>query len=98
MTICRLLFTLLIISCTNLAVTAQDKIGKIPVKFGRVTPEDFNVKAEALDSSADAVVIADFGTTAFEGDNRGWFTLIFKHSRRIKILKRSGFDAATVLI
>jgi len=94
----RLLFTLLALSLTTAVMAQQEKIGKIPVKFGKVTPEDFNVNVSALDSSADAVVIADFGTTSFEGNNRGWFNLVFKRSRRIKILKRSGFDAATLSI
>jgi len=77
---------------------APGKIGKMPVKFGKVTPEDFKVNANNIDSGADAVVVADFGTTMFEGDARGSFTLIFKHSRRVKILKKQGFDAATVTI
>jgi hypothetical protein len=74
---------------------AQDKM---PVKFGKVTPQDFTVTAGPLDSSADAVVVADFGTSEFEGDSKGWFTLTFKHSKRIRILKRGGFGAATITI
>jgi hypothetical protein len=74
---------------------AQDKM---PVKFGKVTPQDFTVTAAGLDSSADAVVVADYGTSEFEGDPKGWFTLTFKHSKRIRILKRGGFDAATITI
>jgi hypothetical protein len=88
---------LLLFGCTLFA-SAQDKIGKIPVKFGKITPEDFNVNTAVLDSSADAVVIADFGTTSFEGDNRGWFHLVFKRSKRIKMIKKQGFEAATVTI
>lgn len=74
---------------------AQDKM---PVKFGKVTPEDFNVNVTGPDSSADAVVIADYGISTFEGNARGWFDLVFKHWRRIKILKKTAFDAATVTI
>ena len=80
------------------AIFAQDKIEKIPVKFGRVNPEDFSVTANTLDSAAGALVVADYGTSSFEGDTRGWFSLEFKHSKRIRILKRSGFDAATISI
>ncbi|HXO77187.1 MAG TPA: DUF3857 domain-containing protein, partial [Puia sp.] len=36
--------------------------------------------------------------SSFVGNPRGWFTLEFKHSRRIKILRRSGFEAASVSI
>lgn len=78
---------------------AQDnKNQKLPVKFGRVGPEDFNVTVNGPDSSAGAVVIADYGYSFFEGNPKGWFTLSFKHSCRIKILKRDAFDAATITI
>ena len=78
---------LYLILATRTTAQAQDKL---PVKFGKVTPQDFTVTAAGLDSSADAVVIADYGTSEFEGDPRGWFTLTFKHSKRIRILKRTG--------
>jgi len=94
----RLAIALLFLFGITLTAAAQDKIGKIPVKFGKVTPEDFNVNTATLESAADAVVIADFGTTSFEGDNKGWFTLVFKRSKRIRIIKKQGFDAATVTI
>jgi hypothetical protein len=76
-------------------VRAQDKI---PVKFGKVTPQDFTVTGAGLDSAADAVVVADFGTSTFDGNSKGWFDLEFHRSRRMRILKRTGFDAATVKI
>jgi hypothetical protein len=78
-----------------LYLRAQDKL---PVKFGKVTPDDFKVTAAELDSSADVLVVADFGTSAFEGNARGWFDLVFHHSKRMRILKRTGFDAATIQI
>ena len=87
--------------CLLLATQArtQDKNqDKLPVKFGKVTPEDFNVNTAALDSSAGAVVIADYGTSTFEGNPKGWFDLVFKHSCRIKILKQTAFDVATITI
>ena len=77
------------------ALRAQDKL---PVKFGKVTPDDFKVSAPAMDTAAGAVVVADFGTSTFEGNSRGWFNIVFKHSRRIRILKRNAFDAATISI
>jgi hypothetical protein len=78
-----------------LLLRAQDKL---PVKFGKVTPDDFKVTAAGLDSSADVVVVADLGTSSFQGNSRGWFDIEFHHSRRMRILKRAGFDAATIQI
>jgi hypothetical protein len=94
----RLAIALFFFSVIAFSATAQEKIGKIPVKFGKVTPEDFKVNPAGTDSAADAVVIADFGTTFFEGSDRGWFNLVFKRSKRIRIIKKQGFDAATVTI
>jgi hypothetical protein len=71
---------------------------KMPVKFGKVTPDDFKATGAALDTGAEAVIIADFGNSSIEGNNRGDWELTFKRSRRIRILKRTGFEAATVSI
>lgn len=74
------------------SVTAQEKL---PVKFGRVSVEDFDLSKNKFDSSADAVVIADVGNSSFVGNNKGWFSLVYKRQKRIKILNKNGFDAAT---
>lgn len=71
---------------------------KLPVKFGKVTPDDFNVTVSGPDSAAGAVVIADYGTSDFETSSNGWFNLVFRHSCRIKIVKQSAFDAGTIKI
>jgi hypothetical protein len=81
--------------CSQGVVSAQDKM---PVKFGKVTPQDFTVTGASLDSSADAIVVADFGTSSFEGDPKGRLELEFHHMKRVRILKRTGFEAATVEI
>ncbi|MEP6750397.1 MAG: DUF3857 and transglutaminase domain-containing protein, partial [Bacteroidota bacterium] len=75
-------------------LSAQDKS---PVKFGRISPEDFTIK-QAFDTGANAVVIADIGNSAFEGNTKGWFSLVYKRTKRIKILNKNGFDAASVEI
>ncbi|HEV2482558.1 MAG TPA: DUF3857 domain-containing protein [Puia sp.] len=95
MRICKPLFTALCFSLFFSLLRAQDKL---PVKFGKLTPEDFNVTVTGPDSAAGAVVIADYGTSSFEGSPRGWFDLVFKHSCRMKILKQSAFEAATIKI
>ena len=53
---------------------AQDKSN---YKFGKITPADFNLAAAKFDSGANAVIIADIGSTSFEGNNKGFFTLVF---------------------
>ena len=69
-----------------------------PVKFGKVSAEDFDLSKYHFDTSVSAVVISDVGLSAFEGNTKGWFTLVFKHQKRIKILKKSAFDEASISI
>jgi hypothetical protein len=74
---------------------AQDKSN---AKFGKVTASDFDLSKYNYDSSASAVIIADIGSSEFEGNTKGWFSLLFKHFKRIKVLTKNGFGAGTVEI
>ena len=69
-------------------VFAQDKP---EFKFGKLSPADFKLSAEAFDSGANAVVIADVGTIKFEGNNNSYFDLIFTRFIRVKINNKNGF-------
>ncbi len=71
---------------------------KAPISFGSVSMADFNISSSLIDSNTNAVIIADIGSTIFEGNSKGWFTYIYKRQRRIKILNKKGFDLATVEI
>ena len=71
---------------------------KSPVKFGKVTAADFDLSKYKFDTSVSAVVIADIGSSQFVGNSKALYTLIFKHQKRIKILTRNGFDAASIAI
>jgi len=72
------------------SVHAQEKS---PVKFGKISPADFTIK-QTYDSGASAVVIADIGNSVFEGNSKGWFSLVYKRFRRVKIIDQKGFEAA----
>ncbi|MEO7046976.1 MAG: DUF3857 domain-containing protein [Ferruginibacter sp.] len=69
---------------------------KIPVNFGKVNPEDFNIKSSLIDSNTNAVIIADQGDVSFEGNDHGWFTYVFKRNCRILFLNTKAIDLATV--
>ena len=68
---------------------------KVKIKFGKVSPEDFAPKVYSIDSNANAVVIADVGSSKFVGNTKGWFSIEFKRYCRIRLLNKNGFDAAT---
>ncbi len=84
--------------CLN-AISAQEKKQETkPYKFEKITAADFKINADQLDSSADAVVIADVGNTSFEGNTKSSISLVYNRHERIKILNKNGLDAATVHI
>jgi hypothetical protein len=68
------------------------------LKFGDVRPADFARKVYSIDSSANAVVLSDIGSSIYEGDTKGGFSIIFKRHLKIHILNRNAFDAATISI
>ncbi|QEC66900.1 DUF3857 domain-containing protein [Panacibacter ginsenosidivorans] len=89
-------YSLLLISIiASVAADAQDKSN---IKFGKIIAADFIINSPVVDSNANAVVIADIGSSEFEGNNTGWFTLVYKRIRRIKIINQNGLDAGNVSI
>ena len=66
-----------------------------PVKFGKISPEDFK-KVYAIDNSASAVIIADIGSSEITGNLKGWFSIQFRHFKRVHILNKNGYDVANV--
>lgn len=81
-----------LLSCA-LMLAAQDKT---PVKYGKVSPEDFKARYD-IDTGAAAIVLADVGSSEFES-GRDWFIQVFKLHRRIHILRKSAYDKANVTI
>jgi hypothetical protein len=71
---------------------------KSKIKFGKITPEDFKPAVYSIDSSANAIVIADIGSTEIVGNNKGSFSLEFKKFSRAHILNINGYDIANVEI
>src|SRR5262245_35422885 len=78
-----------------LPATAQDKSN---VKYGKISASDFAPTVYSIDSNAAAVIIADIGTSEVVANSKGFFSLEFKHYRRVHILNKNGYDAANVLI
>ncbi|MCA0229383.1 MAG: DUF3857 domain-containing protein [Bacteroidetes bacterium] len=77
----------------SLCLVAQNS----EVTFGEVPLEDIEMKAYPKDSTAEALVLYSFGETSFSFRNQTFY-LTFKYHGRIKILKKSGLDRATISI
>src|SRR5690348_182768 len=91
----KLLILLLSFCLFKLQNFAQEKA---PVKFGKVTPEDFKPTVYDIDSSASAVIIADVGSTEMLGNSKGSISLEFQKYRRARILNKNGYDIGNVSI
>ena len=77
--------------------TAAAQNAPDPIKFGQPDAKDFRPEAFAADSAAGAVVLCDYGSSRLTGYRDG-FRIVFERVTRVKILKKSGYDAATVEI
>ncbi|MFT4016129.1 MAG: DUF3857 domain-containing protein [Agriterribacter sp.] len=94
MKIKHLLPLIVLFSFAQNYLIAQDKLN---IKFGKITPADFDLSKYKYDTGASAVVIADIGSSAFDG-NRGSFSLQYSKHSRIKIINKNGVEAANVSI
>ena len=78
---------------SSLAAQAQTE----PIKFGKPDPKDFTAAPFVSDSAASAVILCDYGISRFEYlQNK--FQLVSERTTRIKILKKAGYDEATVRV
>ena len=70
---------------------------KDPMKFGKIPSEDLALTVYEPDTSAAAVVLGDFGEVKFQFRENDVLYAFHRH-RRIKILRRSGFDQGDIVI
>jgi transglutaminase-like putative cysteine protease len=67
---------------------------KAPVKFGDVAMADMTMTSYANDTSATAVILADFGQSTISYNQSTGFNLQFERIKRIKILTTNGLSWA----
>ncbi len=70
---------------------------KSPMKWGEIPPEDLTMTTYAPDTAAQAVVLGNYGDLEIDF-SRGDIRYTFEQHRRVKILKRSGFDKGDIAI
>lgn len=84
--------------CTLFLLTILPAQEKLNIKFGKIQPQDFDINSPLLDSNVNAIVLSDQGSTEFEGNSKGWFSMIYRRHKRIKLINKNGFDAADISI
>jgi len=67
-------------------------------KFGKVDEEEFKTIVYDLDTSAAAIVLFETGKTTFQYTEGKGIIYNMEVHRRIKILKKTGYDEANVLL
>jgi len=92
---CLRLYLLGILFCSSNQLFSQNNIS---YKFDKITAADFTINSPLVDSNASAVIIADVGKTEFIGNEKGWFTYVFKRKKRIKVINKTAIDLGTVEI
>lgn len=90
----KYLLLTIIFSLGTIALFSQ----KPEFKFGKIDIPDVTNNVCPIDSTADAYIIGDYGTTSFGYVDGERFQTIFERHLRIKILKKSGFEKAKITI
>ena len=80
---------------TPAAAQQAPVVPAVEIKFGKPEPVDFQTKSFVADSGAAAVVLYDYGNTRFRLSGTS-FQLESERTTRIKILKKAGYEVATV--
>jgi len=77
---------------------AQKATGpKAPIQFGEVAKADFSPTPPSRDSAAVAEILCDYGQSGIVGA-REKFQVVFERVTRIHILRKAGYDWATVRV
>jgi len=80
-------------------VISQTYAEKAPIKFGKVSMEEMEMKTYLPDTTASAVILCDYGLTNIPFSNLDErFQKTFERTVRIKILKKEGLDFANFVI
>ena len=89
-------YKFLLIVISSLFTTSLIFAQKAPIKFGKVSKEELEMKVYDKDTTAEAVILTDYGVSEIRYVQNEGFVLVFTNHTRIKILKKNGLDYANV--
>ncbi len=67
---------------------------KLTMKFGKIDPAHFQMNAYAKDTSAEALILGDYGESQIVYDPEEGFIVEYSRHFRAKVFKKSGYDLA----
>lgn len=95
----RLLFLSLFLLTAVSSYAQKKEITSKNVKYGKISPAEFETKVTGTDSAASAVALFDIGRGWFEiSPKTGGFVYVFERHTRYKILNKNGYDLANLEI
>lgn len=69
------------------------------VQYGKISVKDFEKpQSKVVDANTSGIIISDIGTIDFVGNNKGYFSHVFKRKRRVLILNKNAFALAEVRV
>ena len=71
---------------------------KKPPKWGEIPQEDLKMTIYAEDTSANSVILSDYGHIFFKYNSDQGFDAHFFHHRRLKVFDKSAFQEGNLLI
>ena len=93
----RLAAALFLLSLLPARAQAPVKFPADPIRYGQIAPADLTAAPFTGDSAAAAVVLCDYARSRMEGKGKG-LQVVFERVTRVKILRKAGYDEATVEI
>lgn len=85
-----------ILMCCINSYSQKESLEKI--KFGEITNKDFEPNYKSIDSNAQAVILYYAGSAKYESNNSSWFNVIYTYHKRVRLINKNAFDAATIEI
>jgi hypothetical protein len=81
---------ILLVFNVNFNLQAQ----KPAMKFGKIDPANFELKTYDKDTSAEALILGDYGESQIIYDQNDGFVVEYSRHFRAKVFKKSGYDLA----
>jgi hypothetical protein len=84
--------TIFVIAALLLSINVMAQ--KAPIKFGKISDEELNMVVYDKDTTAEAVILCDYGDSKYEYNSIQGLQYQFNTNQRIKIFKKEGYKWA----
>src|SRR5665647_168437 len=86
--------SLVTMSLLIIIVTSNLRAQKPAMKYGKIDPAYFEMKAYDKDTSAEALILGDYGESQIVYNQNDGFVVEYSRHFRAKVFKKSGYNLA----